>query len=318
VRVVDPACGSGAFLIGAFRRLLREREAVEGFRRTLDPRAERRTEADLTRAILDRNLHGVDISGSAVEIAKLVLWLHSASADAPLSSLDGALKCGNSLVEADFYAGGRFEGMRERERERVNAFSWIEAFSFGGDDPGRFDIVLGNPPYVKLQNLRQVSPDVADYLADPRGGRGYRSTQSGAFDLYLPFIEKGLDLLRPGGRMGYIAPSLWAVNEYGEALRNLVRERRALSRWVDFRSPPDLRRGDHLHRPPVLHRRAQRGGEGRARARRRAGRGGGGLGRSGPRPRLRAPAARRRRLAAGHRRGSRADRPPGGDVPEVG
>lgn len=235
VRVVDPACGSGAFLIGAFRRLLREREEIEGFRRVLDPAAPRAGEAALTADILDRNIYGVDISGSAVEIAKLALWLHSARADAPLSSLDGAVKCGNSLVGPDYYDWTQIDAFSEAAKDQVNAFDWAERFAFDGDDPGRFDVVVGNPPYVKLQNLRAVGPDVTDYLAAPRAG-GYRSTQTGNWDLYLPFIEKGLRLLRPGGRMGYIAPSLWAVNEYGEALRKLVHERQALTRWIDFRS----------------------------------------------------------------------------------
>jgi len=231
--VVDPACGSGAFLIGAFRRLLREREAIENFRFLLDRRAPRMDEAAMTASILDRNLFGVDINGAAVEIAKLALWLHSARADAPLSSLDGAIKSGNSLVAKEDWNGRPLDLMPEAERERINAFDWEAEFAFGGVDPGRFDIVLGNPPYVKLQNLRQVSPETADYLA---ASGAYRSTTTGNFDLYLPFIEKGLRLLRTGGRMGYIAPSLWAVNEYGRALRAWVRDGRTLERWVDFRS----------------------------------------------------------------------------------
>lgn len=241
MRIVDPACGSGAFLIGAFRRLLAERLEIARFRRTLTGAAGEPDEAALTAAILDRNLYGVDISGPAVEIAKLALWLHSARADAPLSSLDGAVKCGNSLVGPDYYRWTQIAEFTESAREQVNAFDWAASFPFGGEDPsgedpGRFDIVLGNPPYVKLQNLKQASPDVADYLLAAREGEFYRSTQTGNFDLYLPFIEKGLRLLRPGGRMGYIAPSLWAVNEYGEALRQLVRAERSLARWVDFKS----------------------------------------------------------------------------------
>ncbi|CAN5362901.1 hypothetical protein BH09PSE2_BH09PSE2_09160 [soil metagenome] len=233
VRVVDPACGSGGFLIGAFRRLLRERREIEGLRAELQPGAAQASDAALTASILDRNLYGVDISGAAVEIAKLALWLHSARADAPLSSLDGAVKCGNSLVGPNFYDGSQHDGFTPRQQEQVNAFDWAEAFAFGGEDAGRFDVVLGNPPYVKLQNLRRVDPEVAEYLM---GARGYASARTGNFDLYLPFIEKGLALMRPGGRMGYIAPSLWAVNEYGEGLRRLVRGGRNLHTWVDFKS----------------------------------------------------------------------------------
>ena len=103
---------------------------------------------------------------------------------------------------------------------------------------GGFDAVVGNPPYVKLQNFRPAHPDVADWLVNGRvnARSPYESTRTGNFDLYLPFIEAGLRLLRPGGRMGYIAPSVWTVNEYGEGLRNLVAQGRHLDRWLDFRS----------------------------------------------------------------------------------
>ena len=96
--------------------------------------------------------------------------------------------------------------------------------------------MLGNPPYVKLQNLMKVDPDVVAYLTADRGGDTYRGAQTGNFDLYLPFIEKGLRLLAPGGRMAYIAPSLWTVNQYVEGLRGLVRRGRHLDRWLDFKS----------------------------------------------------------------------------------
>ena len=96
--------------------------------------------------------------------------------------------------------------------------------------------MLGNPPYVKLQNLMKVDPDVVAYLQASRGADTYASTQTGNFDFYLPFIEKGLRLLGQGGRMAFIAPSLWTVNHYGEGLRRLVRHGRHLDRWLDFKA----------------------------------------------------------------------------------
>jgi hypothetical protein len=89
---------------------------------------------------------------------------------------------------------------------------------------------------VKLQNLMKVDPDVVAYLAAERGIDTYQSARTGNFDLYLPFIEKGLRLLAPRGRMAFIAPSLWAGNKYGEGLRSLVRRGRHLDRWLDFKS----------------------------------------------------------------------------------
>ncbi|HEY1562069.1 MAG TPA: DNA methyltransferase, partial [Caulobacteraceae bacterium] len=236
IRVVDPACGSGAFLIGAFRRLLREREAIHGIRQSMAGGAPVAfDEASATSAILDANLFGVDINQAAVEIAKLALWLHSARADTPLSSLDGAIACGNSLVGPDYYNWTQITAFTEVEREQINVFDWRAAFPHAWE-AGGFDVVVGNPPYVKLQNLRQVNVDYADYLLASREENFYASTQTGNFDLYLPFIEKGLSLLRLGGRMGYIAPSIWTVAEYGAGLRQYVRAGRQLLRWIDFKS----------------------------------------------------------------------------------
>lgn len=238
VRIVDPACGSGAFLISAFRRLLQERMAVD---RDIERArggevAAAISEAPLIADILANNIYGVDINPASVEIAKLALWLHSARADGPLSSLDHTIRCGNSLVDHDFWAG------RERlqdQIDRINSFDWEEAFPeiWPDDDAeGGFDIVLGNPPYVKLQNLMKVDPEVVAYLQANRSDDTYVSAQTGNTDLYLPFIEKGLRLLAPGGRMAYIAPSLWTVNQYGEGLRRLVRRTRQLDRWIDFKA----------------------------------------------------------------------------------
>lgn len=152
-----------------------------------------------------------------------------------LSSLERTIRIGNSLVGDDFWAGRQRTLQGE---ERVRTFDWRAAFPevWPAGRVGGFDIVLGNPPYVKLQNLMKVDPDVAAYLSAPRGDSTYASAQTGNFDLYLPFIEKGLRLLAPGGRMAFIAPSLWAVNQYGEGLRNLVRRGRHLDRWLDFKA----------------------------------------------------------------------------------
>ncbi len=238
IRIVDPACGSGAFLISAFRRLLDERKMVAAEIETARGGTATQTafdEKELIAHILQNNIYGVDINPSSVEIAKLALWLHSARANAPLSSLDHTIRCGNSLVGTDYWT------MREETpeaRARVNPFDWDEAFPeiFPEGLPGGFDIVLGNPPYVKLQNLMKVDPDIAAYLQAERPGGTYESAQTGNFDLYLPFIEKGLRLLNATGRMAFIAPNLWAVNEYGQGLRALLHRTRQLERWIDFKS----------------------------------------------------------------------------------
>ena len=78
---------------------------------------------------------------------------------------------------------------------------------FNNDEPG-FDCVIGTPPYVKLQHFRKIQEDVATYLVMAKSKNGspkYESTQTGNFDIYLPFIERGIDLLNENGKMGYIA-----------------------------------------------------------------------------------------------------------------
>jgi len=194
-----------------------------------------RDDDTVIRDILRRNIYGVDINPASVEIAKLALWLHTARGDQPLSGLDDHIRDGNSLIGPEFYEGN-LAPFSEEERERINAFDWETAFP-EVFERGGFDAVIGNPPYVKLQNFRKVHADMAAFLARPSAQGGhYTSTQTGNFDLYLPFIEKGVALLNEHGRLGYIAPSLWPANEYGGGLRQKIAQGRNLYGWIDFGS----------------------------------------------------------------------------------
>lgn len=226
MKVIDPACGSGAFLIVALRHLEKEFTAALETARRVGAIGLDYEPAAITGMILSNNIWGVDINPASVEITQLSLWLHTAQADKPLSSLRRTIQCGNSLIDSRFYERRRLDDAEERER--INTFDWAGDF-----EPGSFDAVIGNPPYVKLQNFRKVHADMADWLMQ---SSPYRSTRTGNFDLYLPFIEKGLSLLNGGGRMGFIAPNLWPTLEYGAGLRGLVHEGRNLEKWLDFRS----------------------------------------------------------------------------------
>jgi hypothetical protein len=257
ITVLDPACGSGAFLIQSLHYLQQHRRDIRAERERVTGASSLFDQDAVIRSILSNNLYGVDINPESVEITQLALWLNTASPGKPLSTLDQNIRCGNTLVGdgfAEFYNEKHktlFDDADPSEREKVNAFDWSEAFPgiLGSDVPPQqrgFDCVIGNPPYVKLQHFRKVVPDVAEYLstatvpgsADAPSRRLYDSTKSKNYDLYLPFIERGLSLLSPAGHLGYIAPSVWLLNEYGVGLKNHLKQTQRLERWVDFKDFP--------------------------------------------------------------------------------
>lgn len=258
ITILDPACGSGAFLIQALQFLLQHRQDIAAERERVTGHPSLFDQDSVIRSILGNNLFGVDINPESVEITQLALWLNTAAPGKPLSTLDQHIRCGNSLVSEDFFQFYRtkhktlFDDADPAEREKVNAFDWSANFPsvLGTKHSERgFDCIIGNPPYVKLQHFRKVVPDVAEYLvAATQPGKDadgtantrklYESTQIKNFDLYLPFIERGVSLLHPDGRLGFIAPSVWLLNDYGEGLKKRLLENRRLARWVDFKDFP--------------------------------------------------------------------------------
>ena len=150
-KVLDPACGSGAFLISVLRYLIDEWRILRELRKAIsgDVMASE-DDASLIRDVLRSNIYGVDINAASVEIARLALWLHTAQGDKSLSSLDSTIREGNSLIDDDFYRGQINLGLYDaEERERINAFNWEQQFPEVFKNGG-FDAVVGNPPYVKL------------------------------------------------------------------------------------------------------------------------------------------------------------------------
>ncbi|MFI0400537.1 MAG: Eco57I restriction-modification methylase domain-containing protein [Thiolinea sp.] len=239
LKVLDPACGSGAFLIQALKRLLQEHEWLVSEKSRVNYEFRQVAVFDKAKAyreILAKNLYGVDVNAESVEITKLALWLHTVMPGQPLSSLDGNILCGNSLVDWDINCAEK--PLSDAQLERINPFSYREAFAevFAA---GGFDVIIGNPPYIKLQNMRRIQPEATDYWVQARNADGsvkFRSVQTGNYDIYLPFIEQSVGLLHPEGRMGLIAPNVWAVNDYGQGLREVLHETRRMDRWIDFKS----------------------------------------------------------------------------------
>jgi hypothetical protein len=203
IKVLDPACGSGAFLVAAFEYLIGEHEQVNRTIAELSGAPGQLGLFDLDRQILQDNLFGVGLNPESVEITKLSLWLKTARRDKPLNNLDANIRCGNSLVEPPEFPAGAPD-----DQALVDAFAALppdrRAFGWRAAFPavfaqGGFDVVIGNPPYVRQEALGPLKP----YLA-----RRYASYH-GVADLYVYFYERGLELLAPRGTLSYIVTNKW-------------------------------------------------------------------------------------------------------------
>lgn len=281
LHVLDPAMGSGHFLVGAAAYIARRIANDPSYDGDL-------TLAELQGLVAERCLYGVDVNPMAAEVARLALWLSTVRDDRPLRFL-GNLRVGNSLVAAELRAlldGGadlfaaelaaRAQRMLDRVAElaRIHALTGDEAhkkeviavelealrdpllaeceaavdppvgpaagrpFHWELEFPSRFldergnlrgdagfDAVIGNPPYVRIQELGR---DVAVHC------RARYATAYGSFDAYVPFIERGLTLLRSNGRLGFIVPSKFLKLDYGRRLRARLGRERLVETIVDF------------------------------------------------------------------------------------
>ncbi|MFI8696751.1 Eco57I restriction-modification methylase domain-containing protein [Dietzia maris] len=195
IKVIDPACGSGAFLVNVFDYLLEENRRVANI---LSDGSLLSTD-DYVRRILTTNIFGVDLNEESVEITKLSLWLKTASKGKELAELGANIKSGNSLISDS--------NVTDR------AFDWSRAFP-EAVGKGGFHVVVGNPPYVNAIEMNKFMPEIERKALK----KGY-ATSKGAVDLYIYFFERGMNLLRPGGKLGYITPNRYVSVGYGAALR---------------------------------------------------------------------------------------------------
>jgi type I restriction-modification system DNA methylase subunit/predicted type IV restriction endonuclease len=249
IAILDPACGSGSFLLGAYQFLLDwhlEQYTLkpEKWSKGREPRIYqhhrggwRLTTAERKRILLS-NIFGVDIDPQAVEVTKLSLLLKVLEGEnaesiqkqitlfhtRALPDLDTNIKCGNSLIGPDFYEGRQGQLFDEEEMYRVNAFDWNAEFrEIMGS--GGFDAIIGNPPwllagYYVTQGL--------SYL------RQHYSTAQGKFDLYYVFLERSIRLLRESGDFGMIVPNKFFHTRAATGLRSLLAQGRYLQCLVDF------------------------------------------------------------------------------------
>jgi fido (protein-threonine AMPylation protein) len=251
LRILDPACGSGSFLIGAYRYLLNYhrdwyvKDGTEKHRKELfqATSGEWRLTTQEKKRILLNNIYGVDIDSQAVEVTKLSLLLKVLEGESDetlkrqltfvheraLPDLGQNIKCGNSLIGPDYFAGQLMPD--EEEMRRVNPFDWKiefpEIMKAGGPSAGSgqgFDAVIGNPPYVRQESLSVFK----NYLAQRY------ETYDGVADLYAYFMEKSVTLLREEGRFSFIVSSSFLRTTYGEALRRTLKKQAAVLRILDF------------------------------------------------------------------------------------
>jgi len=214
VKILDPACGSGAFLNQA-HTFMKNAYATKRAEIEAEILADRQAQFGAqgkagwvyaNDSALLRHLYGVDLNEESVEITKLSLWLKTARATEPLRNLDANIRVGNSLVDAPAVAGGQ-------------AFKWDEEF---GDimAAGGFDVIIGNPPWVFTRSGR-LRQEEKDYY--------YRSYDIANYQLntYALFIERSYRLLRAGGKLGFIVPNTWLTIISFEPLRRFLLEQTA-------------------------------------------------------------------------------------------
>ena len=210
LRIVDPACGSGVFLVMAFDYMKAEMARVNN--KIADLKGDHVGDLfDPDSEILANNLFGVDVNAESIEIAKLSLWVKTARRGKPLDSLDDNLKVGDSLIEDSNYA------------YLSHGFTWATAFPQVFAEGG-FDIVLGNPPYVRMELLKAMKPYLEKRF----------EVVSDRADLYAYFFERGLNLLKPGGRLGYISSSTFFKTGSGRPLRDFLRTNATIDTVVNF------------------------------------------------------------------------------------
>ncbi|WP_162127728.1 Eco57I restriction-modification methylase domain-containing protein [Flavobacterium phycosphaerae] len=211
--IVDPACGSGAFLNQALEFLIAEHRYVDELQAKLF--GDTLVLSDVEGSILENNLFGVDLNEESVEIAKLSLWLRTAQRHRKLNSLNNNIKCGNSLIEDPAVAGDK-------------AFSWEkefpQVFAKGG-----FDVVIGNPPYVNANDIKKNSTsEEYKYL------KSKFRTAKGTVDLYIYFFEKGLKITKKSGLLAYITPNRFLSASYGKAFREILLKDYKLISLIDY------------------------------------------------------------------------------------
>lgn len=212
--ICDPACGSGAFLNQALDFLINEHSYIDELSAKYNKDAF--ILSDVEKSILENNLFGVDLNEESVEIAKLSLWLRTAQPNRKLNDLSDNIKCGNSLIDDVTVAGDK-------------AFNWEKEFPqiFA---KGGFDVIIGNPPYLRVQGLKEHYFDLTQYYEIV-----YQSA-TGNYDIYALFMEKAFSLINTNGLVSFILPHKFLISDFGIGIRTFFKENLAVSKIIHFGS----------------------------------------------------------------------------------
>jgi hypothetical protein len=258
VLICDPAIGSGAFPVGMMMEVVRARMALTPYFNDI---AER-TAYHFKRHAIQSSLYGVDVDVGAVEIAKLRLWLslvvdeEDVQQIKPLPNLDYKIVTGNSLfgVEKNLFNNEQFRRLEKLKPEFFNetdrnkkaqfkkeiddliheltnsheVFDFEIYFSEVFHAKGGFDVVIANPPYLRVQGLQKTQPEMV-----PLYKKIFKAAQ-GSFDLYAIFIERGFQILHSKGHLSYIVPHKFFNAAFGKGLRELLNYSKALKQIVRF------------------------------------------------------------------------------------
>ena len=248
VRILDPACGSGSFLIGALDYLIEYHRLWYAEHRTdkkyrndwyETPEGEVNLTLQKKREILTSNIFGVDIDREATEVAVMSLYLKLLEegfdkgeaqlfVGTLLPDMSKNIRCGNSLIGSDYYDGRDLKLFSDEEFKSVNAFDWEGKNGFPEVmKSGGFDCVIGNPPYVRQEMLTEYK----EYF------QNHFKAYHGVADLYAYFIEKGVSLLKQGGRFSYIVANKWMRANYGGPLREFLLKS-GITEIIDFGDLP--------------------------------------------------------------------------------
>ena len=245
VTVCDPACGSGSFLVGAFKFLLNwyldqytksKTEEAKNLKagKIINTKNGIALSIQEKKQILTTHIFGVDIDAQAVEVTKLSLFLQMLEGEGKqenslfresdmhvLPYLGDNIKCGNSLIGSDFYATQDLSLFEEDSMYKVNAFDWDKEFPhiFGKNChtdsenlrfSSGFECVIGNPPYVNINTM----PEYHEYFSNK-----YSEIHTGYNDLMYYFLYRGINLLTETGIYGVITSNYFLGNEYAKKLR---------------------------------------------------------------------------------------------------